>query len=419
MSWRLLLLVSAVLPRAALAEPALKLSLEEALARGWTANPSLEAARGNVDRAEALVVQSRAGWLPTLSVNGSFTQLDADRKVSDRVTTAASTLNASLLLQVPLVNVARWQATGQAKDAEKIAEVDLRALERAVASLVGRAWLQVRLAQRVVEVAERALATSSDELRLAEARNAGGIGTKLDTTRSERERADNESRLALSLADLAVAQDALGALVGEHAPVDAAGDPALPAIPEHPGLELRADLQAAVARVELAQRRVDESWNDYLPTLSAILGPILQTPAYAPTPELGFQLQILLSAPLYDGGARSGLSDERLALLRQVRADRDLLWLSAEAQLRSALTQLRQRQQATAAARRSAQLAEEAFHLAEIAFSGGVSTNLELIEAQRAARDADTNAQVIANAAEIAHLDALVAMGILAPGGAR
>lgn len=415
--WLLALLLAAAAP--ALGQSATGLTLEQALDQGWAANPSIEQAKANFDRAEALVVQSRANWLPTLTLNGVYTQLDRDRSVGGVVTTAASTFTGSAVLNLPLVAGPRWLATGQAIDAREAARLDVAALQRDVASLVGRAWLQVRLQQRVVEVAERASKVSSDELELARAREGGGIGTRLDTVRAERELADNEGRLALTRADLAVARYLLGALLGKHGPVDIVGEPALPEVPAELSLSLRPDLAAAEARVALAQRRADESWVDYLPSITAVVGPQLQWPAFPPTPPRGVQGQILASVPLYDGGARLGLARERAALLRQAQASRDELLVQAEAQVQSAKTQLDQRLSAAEASRRSATLAQEASQLAKLAYTAGASTNLEVIEAERTARDAETNASVLANGAETARLDLLVAVGALTPGAPK
>jgi len=61
--------------------------------------------------------------------------------------------------------------------------------------------------------------------------------------------------------------------------------------------------------------------------------------------------------------------------------------------------------------RNGAQLAEDAMHLAEVAYRAGASTNLELIDAQRVARDAETQANLAENNERQAILDFLAASG--------
>ena len=58
-----------------------------------------------------------------------------------------------------------------------------------------------------------------------------------------------------------------------------------------------------------------------------------------------------------------------------------------------------------------AQLANDAMRLADIAYRAGASTNLELIDAQRVARDAETQANLAENNERQAILDFLAASG--------
>ena len=61
--------------------------------------------------------------------------------------------------------------------------------------------------------------------------------------------------------------------------------------------------------------------------------------------------------------------------------------------------------------RNSAKLAEDAMRLADIAYRAGASTNLELIDAQRRARDAETLAVIAEDNQRQAAIDLLSASG--------
>ena len=67
--------------------------------------------------------------------------------------------------------------------------------------------------------------------------------------------------------------------------------------------------------------------------------------------------------------------------------------------------------QALTAARDAARLAQRAMELANIAYQAGATTNLEVIDAARSARDADTAAAQAEDLARQARLDLLVASG--------
>jgi outer membrane protein TolC len=62
-------------------------------------------------------------------------------------------------------------------------------------------------------------------------------------------------------------------------------------------------------------------------------------------------------------------------------------------------------------AERSAAFARTALELANEAYRAGATSNLEVIDAERQARDAETQAAIAENAARQARLDVLVAAG--------
>ena len=67
---------------------------------------------------------------------------------------------------------------------------------------------------------------------------------------------------------------------------------------------------------------------------------------------------------------------------------------------------------ALAAARRAAEQANEVVRITDVAFRAGATTNLEVIDAQRRARDAETAAAIAEDRVRQARLDLLVALGL-------
>ena len=62
--------------------------------------------------------------------------------------------------------------------------------------------------------------------------------------------------------------------------------------------------------------------------------------------------------------------------------------------------------------RRAAEQANEVVRITDVAFRAGATTNLEVIDAQRRARDTETAAAVAEDRARQARLDLLVALGL-------
>ena len=151
-------------------------------------------------------------------------------------------------------------------------------------------------------------------------------------------------------------------------------------------LSLRSDVQLFRGRLSAAERVAHDDWADYTPSLLLTVQPFLQYPQTSQLPQLGFQGQLLLSWPIYDGGLRYGLAKERASLVREAR-----LWVEggvrqAQADVRAADEEVRRSAAALAAARDAAKLAAEGLSLTNLAYRAGASTNIEVIDAERRAR---------------------------------
>ena len=119
----------------------------------------------------------------------------------------------------------------------------------------------------------------------------------------------------------------------------------------------------------------------------------------------------MLSWTIYDGGLRYGLQKERASLVREARAGVEGGVRQAQADVRAADEEMRRSTAALAAARDAAKLAGEGLSLTNLAYRAGASTNIEVIDAERRARDADTAVAEAEDAWRQATLDLLLASG--------
>lgn len=391
-----------------------RISFEEVVRRAMARSPDSALAVEEAKRAQAIVEQVRSGWLPNLSANATYTRLDADRVLQDRVILGANQLNANLLLTVPIVAPRALAATARAREAAGIATGTLVDTRRQVALVAGRAYLSVLAQHRVLETATRALDVARAHESFAGSRLRGGVGNRLDAVRATQERATAQARLEQQGTALARAQEALGIAVGEDIPLDAqdvslASPPPLgDALRE---ANVRSDVTVQRDQVETTRKAVRDDYVDYLPVLSAVAQPFYQNPPTLTQPLTGWQAQLVLSIPLFDGGNRYGLADERAALHAQAKTRLDATLRQARSDVRIAFEAVRRADAALAAAREAAQVAQEALSLAELAYRAGATSNIELVDAQRRERDADTDAAIAEDAARQARLDLLAACG--------
>jgi len=118
-----------------------------------------------------------------------------------------------------------------------------------------------------------------------------------------------------------------------------------------------------------------------------------------------------LTLPLYDGGLRYGQEHEREALAGEARLSVEATLRQAKSDVRTAFEEIREADVALDQARQSSAFAKHALDLANLAYRAGATTNLEVIDAERQARDAETQEAIAEDAAREARLDLLAASG--------
>jgi outer membrane protein TolC len=395
---------------------ATRVTLEDAIARALARNPTYDTALLEIHRAEAVVRETKAAWSPTLYGNGSYTHLDGNRVNAGTVVESQNELGANLTLTVPLVMTRQWMNTEESRlgaDAIAATSADVR---RTVAYATGQAYLAVYAQKVIIEIDEVARGTAKRHADYAHQRYAGGVGTSLDEVRALQEVATDEALVQQAYAQLSAVEEALGIVVGAPGPLDTAEDAAIAAPPTlEEGLhdaEHRTDVVALDARLKAARKTVDDDWTDHAPYLVGVAEPFYQNPPIIPTtPMNGYALQLLLTVPLYDGGLRYGQHRERDALREEARVTYEAGLRQARSDVRAAFEAMRRADDGLRSSRDAARLAAEALDLANTAYRGGAVTNIEVIDAERQARDTATQAEAAANTARQARLTMLTATG--------
>jgi outer membrane protein TolC len=296
-----------------------------------------------------------------------------------------------------------------------VAKVNVAEVRRQLAGAVGRAYLTVLLQHRQLEVAERARETARAHYQYAHTRLSGGLGNAIDDARAEQELRTTEAEVGGFQTALVRAQSALAVLMSEDHLVDARPEIPLAAAPSaekaiEEARQVRPDVKVLESRLGAARNLRRDEWVYYAPSLIAVLQAYreTETPALAPR---GWQAQLVLSIPLYEGGFRYGVARERRAIEEEARAQWEASLRQVSVEMRAALEALRRADESLAAARAAAKAADTAARLADQAYRAGATTNLELVDAERRARDAASSAAFAEDASHQARLDLLLASG--------
>ena len=394
------------------------ITLDEAVQRALQNNPTVAQAAQGVLRAEALLQQARAVTLPNVAATFTNATIDTERGFNGAITQPQSQSALSATIGMPILALSRWAATTQARDQVEVAKLSTADIRTEIAIATAQAYLAVIALKRQVDVNVRARETAMAHLDYAQRRLQAGAGTKLNELRAAQEVSTDEARVETAQLGVRRAQEALGVLVVAEGPVDAAAEPIFdiskamdPIERGSPLLATRPDIQFSAATARAAERVWRDSYKDYFPTGSVSFDPQALMPSGAFTSARSWRLTVMFSQPVFDGWLRRGLSRAREASYNTSRLALEGLEIQARSEVRVAQDTVRSSERVLASLRTAVQQADDVLEIVNIAFQAGATTNLEVVDAQRQARDAESAAAVAENALWRAQLDLLASLG--------
>ena len=414
-----------------------QVTFEEAVRRAVTSHPTVQQAAAGILRAESILQQVRAGSLPSVEASFGTNVIDPVTRFSGSSINPRTQTVTTAGLAVPLLTPVRWAERNQAEDGVL---VSLRAADdarRAVAIAAGEAYLAIITQRRVLDLNVRARDNARAHYEFANQRFEGGIGSRLNALRAQQELSGDEARVEEARLAVRRAQEALGVLIAADGPVEAAAEPVFEVPPEtgsvegipqasgtafgtaSTGLQVsgngdvarRPDIQLLAQRQFAAERRAGDAWKEYLPSVTALFSPTVLAPTGLFANAHSWRASVLFSVPLFDAGQRRGQAREREALVDVARAERLNAERQASSEIRTAREAVAATERALEHARAAAEQAGEVVRIADVAFREGATTNIEVIDAQRGARDAETAAAIAEDAVRRARLELLVATG--------
>jgi outer membrane protein len=388
-------------------------TFDEAVRIALERHPDAARAAQAILRAEALLQSSRSVFLPSLNGAVTTTILDEERGFSGQVTQPQTQSAFGIQASYPVLAASRWAQAAQAADQVGIARISLDETRRQIALAAADGYLAVINLHRQVTVQTRALENGRAHLSFATARLQAGAGSRLNELRAAQETSSDEVLLEAALLGLRRAQQALGVILVVDGPVDAAAEPVFELPGELPSTWLsgRVDVRLADAEISAAERVRRDSWKDWVPTGNASFQPQYVTPSGI-QPSNSWAALVQFGIPIFDGGQRRAAAKQRDVALELARIDRVDLEREIRADERIAREAVVSTARALTAARRAAEQANEVVRITDVAFRAGATTNLEVIDAQRRARDTETAAAIAEDRARQARLDLLVALGL-------
>lgn len=390
-----------------------QLTFDEAVERAVTRSPNVGEAAQAILQAEALLDRARTVFMPLVYGSVGTAILDAARGFDGNVVQPRTQTAFSGTISYALIDAARWANKNQAADRVGTTRVAAEETRQHVAVVAAQAYLAVIAAERQREITVRNRDTARALEDYARVRLDAGQGSRLNHVRSVQQRASADGLVQLAQLFVRRAQEALGVAVFAAGPVGARGEPTLPParVPaDDAWLLARPDIRLFSAELQARDRIVADAWKSWMPTATASFTPRYVTPAGLFEPSKSWRALFQLEIPIFDGT----LGSERrfkIAERESARFRLDGLRVTARSELRSAQDSVRLTEEIAASTRQAAEAAAEALRITEIAYRAGATTNIEVVQAQQTARNAEIEAAVAEDRLRQSRLDLLVALG--------
>jgi len=299
-----------------------------------------------------------------------------------------------------------FNLVGTARDVENITRdfyvLDLERVANETALSAKNTFFNVLRAQDQVAVQQEQVNFATENLRIAQARFNAGATARFDVLTAQTNLANAQQLLSQSQNQLALTQANLNNLLGlsQDQPL-APQTPPLPALNQtfDPGQTVRTayarrpELQQADKNIVIAKKLVRLAGSSLKPTLGLVAGANYAGPSASTSDgkHETFSLSAVLGIPLYDGGTtRSRVRSAQVDLETQ-NITKSQLVQNVELEVRQALINIANAQTRTSASAQAVSQAEEAVRLAQVRYQNGISTFLEVTNAQANLAQARTN----------------------------
>lgn len=381
-------------------------SLEQTALRD---NPSVKAAAQRLVQALEQAGVSRASQRPTLNVDASVANSRTSAETSQGLALGGRsikgnnyTVGASMSYELDLLGRVRRMV--EASDAQAlVAEADRDGVLLMLSSQLATTYWQLRGLDAEIAILKGALDTRRESEQLVTARFDAGLSNELDVSRARIEYANAKADLQEVQRQRNLLEHSLATLVGASpsamltaANANAAVLPQPPAIPVGLPASLlsqRPDLAGSVANLRAANAQIGVAEGAFYPsvTLTGNFGYASES-----LRKLGegsarqFSAgPLALSLPIFDGGRNKANLAIAKARYEEALANHQTTLLTALREVEDALSDVQQRQLQGEAQSASQVAAARGYLVARARYERGVSTYLDVTDAQRSALAAD------------------------------
>jgi outer membrane protein TolC len=341
-----------------------------------------------VDVKTGAQVALEVGGVQRSSLTNGPSTVPTQTYVTGNITATQAILNVQAFDQIGINRVSE-DASRQTVDDRK----------RTLALSLANQIVAVVTAERTSEINRVGLRVALEQLEITRRKQALGAANGLDVVRAEQNAANARATLVSGDESLREAREALGLALGvpeetgvaTDVNIDGIAQSALSTCRTVESVDQRPDVAAARTNLEVAKRNLRNVYFQFLPTVNAQSALSTTGQPLNGFPRTTWNIQGVLTVPIWDGGARYGA-------LRNARAAEDIAQQNLESLRRQAIIQVEQAQRQLVVAevgdrvaRQQRDLAAQNDEMTQRAYMTGQGTSLELVTASEAHRQAELN----------------------------
>ncbi len=388
-------------------EPPRQITLDQALEIAFRESPDIRAALAQINKATGGISEANANFYPKFS--GQVTHTRQGPTVSftapglgsvDIVQEHNTTGAVSFMLPIDLC-----KQLGYVSDIARCQfQLDYLALLTASQQLildVKTAFYDVLRAQGQQDVAQAAVDVATARLKDASARYSAGTAPKFDVTRAQVDVANFNQQLIRAKSRVSIARAALNRVMGVdvNAPTElASSEISIESVEVDVEKSIqeacakRPEIKSAETAIDLSRRNVKLQRTGIFPTLTASANYNYNFRVAGFSAENASWIALInLTAPIWDGGVTKARVDQANADVARSIQNLESAKLGVGLGVKTAALVLQEATDRVATASENVALAEEALRLANVRYNGGISTMVEVTDAELALTQAKTD----------------------------
>ena len=394
--------------QAATEAPVVQLNMDEAMARAFETNPAIKIAGYSKDAARGTLNAARAGRGITIKANASASRGGYDevwytkKQLLGNTERLGNTYSNSITASMPLYT--GGMLSGQvmsAKAGYKSALVGVQKSYNDMRSTVTNGYYTVLQADDMQILARESVARLEEHLKNVKAQYDVGVVAKVDVLRSEVELASAQQNLIKAENAYKISEANFNKIIGLPLETNLFLEDTLNYVPYDKDLNScldyasknRPELEQAKQGVQAARGQVRAARSGYQPQISAVASQNFGTSdAHWPADEeSNWTVGVQASLTIFDTGVtRSKAHAAKANYFSAEETYRDTVD-AVMLDVRSQYLNLREAEKRISTTEVAVSQAEEDYRIAQLRYQAGVGTNTDVLDAQVALTDAQTN----------------------------